>query len=309
MCIAVGTRVLGPYLAGVFGDGETAPRATGCSSGSSGRSTGCAASTPSREQRWSIYAYSLLAFSGVSVLVLYVLQRLQGSLPFNPTDVGAVPEALSFNTAVSFVTNTNWQNYAGETTMSHLTQMAGLAVQNFVSAAVGLCVAVALIRGLARRRSATIGNFWVDLVRGTVRVLLPLARRRRRRAREPGRHPEPARLHAVATTARGRHPVDPRRAVRQPGGDQGARHQRRRPAQRQLRAPASRTPTGSPTCCRSARILLIPFALTYAYGRMVKDQKQGWVVFAAMFAALGRLGGRSPPASRSAATERSTTWA
>ena len=86
------------------------------------------------------------------MLVLYALQRFQGSLPFNPTDVGAVPEALSFNTAVSFVTNTNWQNYAGENTMSYLTQMAGLAVQNFVSAAVGLCVAVALIRGLARRR-------------------------------------------------------------------------------------------------------------------------------------------------------------
>ena len=110
----------------------------------------------------------------MSVVVLYALQRFQGSLPFNPTDVGAVPEALSFNTAVSFVTNTNWQNYAGENTMSYFTQMAGLAVQNFVSAAVGLCVAVALIRGLARRRSATIGNFWVDLVRGVVRILLPL---------------------------------------------------------------------------------------------------------------------------------------
>ena len=109
------------------------------------------------------------------MLVVYAIQRFQGSLPFNPTDVGAVPEALSFNTAVSFVTNTNWQNYAGENTMSYFTQMAGLAVQNFVSAAVGLTVAVALIRGLARRRAATIGNFWVDLVRATVRILLPLA--------------------------------------------------------------------------------------------------------------------------------------
>ncbi len=128
-----------------------------------------------REQRWTAYAYSLLAFSAVSVLGLYLLQRLQSVLPFNPTDVGEVPEALSFNTAVSFTTNTNWQNYAGENTMSHLTQMAGLTVQNFVSAAVGISVAVALIRGIARRRSTTIGNFWVDLVRSSVRVLLPLS--------------------------------------------------------------------------------------------------------------------------------------
>jgi K+-transporting ATPase A subunit len=96
-------------------------------------------------------------------------------LPLNPTDVGGVPSALSFNTAASFVTNTNWQNYGGESTMSHLTQMAGLAVQNFVSAAVGIAVAVALVRGLTCRRSATIGNFWADLTRITVRVLVPLA--------------------------------------------------------------------------------------------------------------------------------------
>ena len=96
-------------------------------------------------------------------------------LPLNPTDVEGVPPALAFNTAVSFVTNTNWQNYGGEGTMSHLTQMAGLTVQNFVSAAVGIAVAVALVRGLVRRRSTTIGNFWVDLVRTTTRVLLPLA--------------------------------------------------------------------------------------------------------------------------------------
>jgi potassium-transporting ATPase potassium-binding subunit len=96
-------------------------------------------------------------------------------LPLNPTDVGAAPPAVGFNTAASFVTNTNWQNYDGESTMSHLTQMAGLAVQNFMSAAVGIAVVVALIRGLTRRRSATIGNFWVDLTRTTTRILLPLS--------------------------------------------------------------------------------------------------------------------------------------
>jgi K+-transporting ATPase ATPase A chain len=130
---------------------------------------------PKREQPWTVYALSLLAFSAVSVVGLYLLQRAQGSLPLDPTDVGSVPPALAFNTAASFVTNTNWQNYAGESTMSHLTQMAGLTVQNFVSAAVGLAVAIALVRGFVRRRSETIGNFWVDLTRGTTRVLLPLA--------------------------------------------------------------------------------------------------------------------------------------
>ncbi len=192
---------------------------------------------PTREQRWTTYAQSLLAFSAVSVLVLYGLQRLQGSLPLNTTDVGAVPQALGWNTAVSFVTNTNWQNYAAENTMSYLTQMAGLTVQNFVSAAVGLAVAVALVRGSARRRSATIGSFWVDLVRGTVRVLLPLALVFTVVIVSQGRDPDAPRARD-RHDARGRDPGDPRRAVRQPGGDQGARHERRGSAQRQLRAPA-----------------------------------------------------------------------
>ena len=111
-----------------------------------------------REQRWNVYALSLLSFSAVSIVGLYLLQRVQGSLFLNPTDVVDVPPALAFNTAASFVTNTNWQNYGGESTMSHLTQMAGLTVQNFVSAAVGIAVAVALIRGLARRRSERSGT-------------------------------------------------------------------------------------------------------------------------------------------------------
>lgn len=128
-----------------------------------------------KEQRWTVYAFSLLAVSAASVLLLYVIQRLQGSLPINPKGLAGVSPAVSFNTAVSFITNTNWQSYGGESTMSHLTQMLGLVVQNFASAAVGLAVAVAVIRGLVRRRSDTIGNFWVDLTRGITRVLLPLA--------------------------------------------------------------------------------------------------------------------------------------
>ena len=127
-----------------------------------------------REMRWTEYAVSMLLFSLVSMLVLYAFERLQGYLPLNPQKLGAVnPTALAFNTAASFTTNTNWQNYSGETTMSYLTQMAGLAYHNFMSAAVGIVLAIAFIRGIARRQMQTIGNFWVDLVRCNLWVLLP----------------------------------------------------------------------------------------------------------------------------------------
>ncbi len=127
------------------------------------------------EMRWTEYAISMLLFSAVSMLVLYGFERLQGYLPLNPQKLGAVnPSALAFNTAASFTTNTNWQNYSGETTMSYLTQMAGLAYHNFMSAAVGIVLAIAFIRGIARRQMQTIGNFWVDLVRCNLWVLLPV---------------------------------------------------------------------------------------------------------------------------------------
>ena len=129
---------------------------------------------PDAEQRWTVYAGSVLAFSLVSVLFLYLLMRLQQWLPLSQ-GMAPVPPDGAFNTAVSFVTNTNWQWYSGESTMSHLTQMAGLTVQNFVSAAVGMAVVVALVRGFIRRNTAELGNFWVDLVRGTIRILLPLS--------------------------------------------------------------------------------------------------------------------------------------
>ena len=130
---------------------------------------------PEHEQTWKTYALSLIAFSLVACVVLYAIQRLQAQLPLNPTHVGSVAEGLSFNNAVSFVTNTNWQNYGGEATMSHLTQIGGLLVQHFASAAVGMAVVVALIRGIARSRTQHLGNFWVDLIRGTTRILLPMA--------------------------------------------------------------------------------------------------------------------------------------
>ena len=130
---------------------------------------------PEAEQSWQRYSISLIAFSGVAILISYLIFRLQGSLPLNPQHLPGVTPALAWNTAVSFVTNTNWQSYAGETTMSYLSQMGALAVQNFLSASAGIAIAIALIRGFSRKESKTIGNFWVDLVRGTLYVLLPVA--------------------------------------------------------------------------------------------------------------------------------------
>jgi len=129
---------------------------------------------PASEQTWPVYLRSLLAFSLVGVLFVYLLQRIQEWLPFS-LGLPAVPEGLAWNTAISFVTNTNWQSYSPEQTMGYTVQIAGLAVQNFASAAVGIAVAIALVRGLARRKSLTIGNFWVDVTRGIVRILLPLS--------------------------------------------------------------------------------------------------------------------------------------
>src|SRR4030088_3754467 len=126
------------------------------------------------EMRWTEYAASMLLFSVVSMLVLYVIERAQAFLPFNPQKLGGVAPALAFNTAASFTTNTNWQNYSGETTMSYFTQMAGLAYHNFASAAVGIAVAVAVIRGMARKETDKLGNFWVDTTRFLLWVLLPI---------------------------------------------------------------------------------------------------------------------------------------
>jgi len=130
---------------------------------------------PAREQRWSSYALAMLAFNAAGFVFLYAVLRLQDLLPLNPAGMAAVTPDLAFNTAVSFVTNTNWQSYGGETTLSHLSQMVGLTVQNFLSAATGIALAIAFARGFARARSATIGNFWVDMTRSTLYVLLPLA--------------------------------------------------------------------------------------------------------------------------------------
>src|ERR1700723_2948144 len=130
---------------------------------------------PDHEQTWKRYAGSMIIFSAVTMVFTYVILRIQGSLPLNPQHLGAVPPALSANTAGSFLTNTNWQNYGGETTMSYFSQLGALTVQQFVSAAVGIAVAIALVRGISRKGSATIGNFWVDLTRCMLYILLPMA--------------------------------------------------------------------------------------------------------------------------------------
>ena len=273
------TPLLGGYMAKVYGGGGApGDRIFGPVERLIYRATGV---EPSREQRWTIYARSLLAFSAVSVLGLYLLQRVQSGLPVNPTDVPGVPEALAFNTAVSFTTNTNWQNYAGEITMSHLTQMMGLAVQNFVSAAVGIAVAVALIRGLVRRRSTTIGNFWVDLTRSITRVLLPISI-----------------IGALVLVSQGviqnlggfvtAHTLDG--AVQLiPGGPAASQEVIKELGTNGggfLNANSGHpfgSPNGFTNLFQLFLILLIPFALTYTFGKMAKDRRQGWAVFAAMF--------------------------
>ena len=236
---------------------------------------------PRREQPWTVYALSVLAFSAVSVLGLFLLQRLQGVLPLNPTDVSGVPPALAFNTAASFVTNTNWQNYGGESTMSHLTQMAGLTVQNFASAAVGIAVAIALVRGITRRRSETIGNFWVDLTRSTTRILLPLALLLALAFAGLGvvqTLSGPAEAHTVAGATQEifRGPVASQEAIKELGTNGGG------PMNANSAHPFE-NPSGLTNLLQMWVLLMIPFALTFAFGRLVGDRRQGWAIFAAMF--------------------------
>src|SRR5436305_9690813 len=168
------TKPLGAYMFRVF-EGETQPLPAVFGKAERVLYRLCGVD-PAKEQAWTAYAFSLLAFSLFGVLVTYGIERVQHVLPLNPQGLGPVEPALAFNTAASFATNTNWQSYVPETTVSYLTQMAGLAWHNFTSAAAGIAVALAISRGLTRTaREKTIGNFWVDLVRCTLYVLLPLS--------------------------------------------------------------------------------------------------------------------------------------
>ena len=181
VALAVTVPPLGRYMAAVYGTSDDPASGPGPAPGDrlflpvERRIYRLLGVDDRREQRWNVYAVSLLAFSLVSVLLSYLILRLQGALPLNPTGMSAVGEFGAFNAAVSFTTNTNWQWFSSELTVSHLTQMLAFTVQNFVSAAVGMAVAVAIIRGILRRRGRTLGNFWVDLVRATLRILVPIA--------------------------------------------------------------------------------------------------------------------------------------
>src|SRR5437762_154001 len=239
---------------------------------------------PRQEQDWKQYTFALLAFSTFGVLVTYAIQRLQGHLPFNPQHFAGVEHALAFNTAASFTTNTNWQAYGGESTMSYLTQMAGLAWHNFTSAAAGICVALGIARGLTRQLRPddprTIGNFWVDLIRSIVYVLLPICIPLALVLAAAGviqnfaPYVDLTTLEgAKQTLAMG--PVASQEIIKELGTN-GAGFFNANSAH------PFENPTPLTNFIEMVLIFVIPAALTYIYGRMARDQKQGWALFAAM---------------------------
>lgn len=241
------------------------------------------------EQRWTQYAASLIAFSLVSFLFVYVLQRVEAFLPLNPMALGSrhalhgstpITPDLAFNTAISFMTNTNWQAYSGESTLSYFVQMAALAVQNFASAAVAVAAAVALIRGLARREAKSVGNFWVDFTRGIVYVFLPLAFVGALILGSQGviQNFKP---YTRATTVTGatqvipQGPVASQESIKMLGTNGGGFFNANS-------AHPFENPTPASNFIEILMIFLVPAGLTYTFGRMVGDTRQGWALFAAM---------------------------
>ncbi|MHB8328661.1 MAG: potassium-transporting ATPase subunit KdpA [Acidimicrobiales bacterium] len=245
---------------------------------------------PETEQSWPRYAGALVVFSGVAILVTYVVIRVQGSLPIDPQHLGAVPPALSWNTAVSFVTNTNWQNYAGESTMSYLSQMAALTVQQFVSASVGIAVAIALVRGFARKGSPTIGNFWVDLLRGTLYLLLPIAFGAGLIYVGQGAVETlagPVHIHDALTGFKQvipRGPVGFMESIKQLGTNGGGFFNANG-------AHPFEDPTAVTHFLSYVLVLSIPVALTYTFGKMVGSVRQGVSVLMAMVIIFGTWAG------------------
>jgi K+-transporting ATPase ATPase A chain len=256
---------------------------------------------PTSEMGWKQYAVGLLLFNALGALALYLLQRCQLWLPLNPQKFANLPADSAFNTAVSFITNTNWQSYAGESAMSYLTQMAGLAVQNFLSAASGIVVAIALIRGLARHSVQTIGNLWADLTRATLYVLLPLATvlslalvsqgviqnfspYKDVTTVEPLTYQQPKTdaagtpVQETVTTHTQTLPMGPiasQEGIKELGTNGGGFFNANS-------AHPYENPTALSNLLEMLAILLIPAALTYTFGRMVGDTRQGWAVLAAM---------------------------
>ena len=273
------TKPLGLYMFRVFeGDRPPLPALFGPLERALCRACGF---DPRREQRWTEYALSLLAFSVLGVVVTYAIQRLQGVLPFNPQALPGVSPDSSFNTAVSFTTNTNWQGYAGEATMSYLTQMAGLAWHNFVSAAAGIGAALALARGLTRRAQGDgVGNFWADLIRATLYVLLPisivvgLVLVALGMIQNLSPYLEVTTLEgAKQTIAFG--PVASQEVIKQLGTNGGGFFNANA-------AHPFENPTPLSNFFSMWLIFAIPAGLTWTFGRMARDQRQGWALFAAM---------------------------
>ncbi|MDP9847412.1 potassium-transporting ATPase subunit KdpA [Streptosporangium lutulentum] len=234
---------------------------------------------PDSEQRWSVYARSVLAFSVISILFLYGLQRLQDKL-FLSLGMAPVTDHIAWNTAISFVTNTNWQSYSGESTMGHLVQMSGLAVQNFVSAAVGMAVAIALVRGFARNKSDGLGNFWVDLVRGSIRILLPIAFVGALVLVAGGLIQNFSGAHELTTLTGNPQaitggPVASQEIIKELGNNGGGFYNANS-------AHPFENATSWTNWIEIFAILLIPFSLPRTFGRMVGQVKQGYAIVAVM---------------------------
>ncbi|HEX2923052.1 MAG TPA: potassium-transporting ATPase subunit KdpA, partial [Chloroflexota bacterium] len=232
------------------------------------------------EQRWTVYAAAMLLFNLAGMLLLYAIERLQGFLPLNPAGLGGVAPDLAFNTATSFTTNTNWQSYVPETTMSYLTQMAGLAFHNFVSAATGIAIAIAVVRGLARRSANTLGNFWVDAVRSILYILLPicvvfaLVLVWQGVPQNFNDYTQVKTVEGVTQTiAQG--PVASQEIIKELGTNGGGFFNANS-------AHPYENPNPLTNFIEMLAIFAIPAGLTYVFGRMVGDTRQGWGIWAAM---------------------------
>jgi K+-transporting ATPase ATPase A chain len=248
---------------------------------------------PENEMNWKIYAGTLLLFNLIGLLFLYLLLRIQHLLPLNPQNLGAVSPDLAFNTAVSFVTNTNWQSYGGEATLSVLSQMLGLTVQNFLSAATGMAVLIALIRGISRHTTDKLGNFWVDLTRSTLYILLPLALILALALVSQGvvQTFQPYAVTQTVDQAAGPvtqtlplGPVASQVAIKQLGTNGGGYFNVNS-------AHPFENPTPLSNFLEMLAILLIPAALTYTFGKMVGDTRQGWAILVVMTLVLVAMAG------------------
>jgi potassium-transporting ATPase potassium-binding subunit len=271
LALAVSYRPLGDYMARTY-ESKHHLRVEGWIY----RATGI---DPDADQKWGSYLRSMLAFSLLSVLVLYAILRLQGHLPYS-LGFGSMPRSQAFNTAASFTTNTNWQSYSGESALGYTAQMAGLAVQNFVSAAVGISVAVALVRGFARSRTDQLGNFWVDLVRTCVRILLPLSVIAAVLFIAGGAIQNFLPLHTINTIAGNKQsitggPVASQEAIKQIGTNGGGFYNANS-------AHPFENPTAWTNWLQIYLLLVIGFALPRTFGRMVGDKRQGLAIVAVM---------------------------